>query len=117
VDRVPLEQLPDFMRQAAVCVYPSLWENFPNVCLEAMAAGRAVVGSREGGMADMLNHVPGAMLVDPHSVPDIAAAIVHLLLHPEERIKTALAGRKKINDYYNGKLVPELIALYRSFIN
>jgi glycosyltransferase involved in cell wall biosynthesis len=117
VDRVPLDQLPDFMSQAAVCVYPSLWENFPNVCLEAMAAGRAVVGSREGGMADMLGDVPGAMLVDPHSVPDIAAAIVHLLQHPEERVKTALAGREKVNDYYNGKLVPELIALYRSFIN
>jgi hypothetical protein len=35
------------------------------------------------------------MLVDPHSVPDIAAAIVHLLQHPEERVKTALAGRGK----------------------
>jgi glycosyltransferase involved in cell wall biosynthesis len=117
VDRVPMDELLDFMHQAAVCVYPSLWENFPNVCLEAMAAGRAVAGSRQGGMADMLSDVPGAMLVDPHSVPDIAAALVHLLLHPEERIITAQAGREKIKHYYNGKLVSELIALYRSFIN
>lgn len=117
VDRVPPDRLPEFMRGAAVCVYPSIWENFPNVCLEAMAAGRAVVGSREGGMADMLADVPGAMLIDPHNVPDLAAAIVYLLQHPEARTKTAQGEREKIKAYYSGKLIPELIALYRSFIN
>ncbi|HUQ97092.1 MAG TPA: glycosyltransferase family 4 protein [Chitinophagaceae bacterium] len=116
VNRVPLEEIPLYMRRAAVCVYPSLWENFPNVCLEAMAAGRAVVGSNEGGMADMLQGVPGAQLVNPQAPADIAAAIIYLLQHPTERQETARQAREKIKQYYNGALLQELIALYQSFV-
>jgi glycosyltransferase involved in cell wall biosynthesis len=41
-------------RRAAVVVIPSLWENFPYACLEAMASGQIVVASEHGGMAEML---------------------------------------------------------------
>lgn len=42
------------IRRAACCVFPSVWENFPYACLEAMALGACVVGSDAGGMAEMI---------------------------------------------------------------
>ncbi len=36
---LPRSSLPGALRAATVCCFPSLWENFPNTCLEAMAGG------------------------------------------------------------------------------
>ncbi|MFN9914476.1 MAG: glycosyltransferase family 4 protein, partial [Pirellulaceae bacterium] len=38
-------QIPQELARTGIVVIPSLWENYPYSCLEAMAAGRAVVGS------------------------------------------------------------------------
>lgn len=43
------------MRQAQVVVVPSLWENFPNTCMEAMGSGQVVLASRSGGQAEMIS--------------------------------------------------------------
>ncbi len=40
--------------RAHVVVTPSLYENFPNVCLEAMASARPLVASRTGGIPEMV---------------------------------------------------------------
>ncbi|MEX0325151.1 MAG: glycosyltransferase, partial [Puniceicoccaceae bacterium] len=42
------------MSQAAAIVIPSLWENFPNTCIEAMSLGKVVVASEQGGQAEMV---------------------------------------------------------------
>lgn len=42
------------LRRAAVVVIPSLWENFPYACLEAMAAGQVVLASVHGGMREVI---------------------------------------------------------------
>jgi glycogen synthase len=42
------------MRQAWAVVIPSLLENFPNTCIEAMSAGQVVLGSSAGGQAEMI---------------------------------------------------------------
>jgi glycosyltransferase involved in cell wall biosynthesis len=42
------------MRQAWAIVVPSLWENFPNTCLEAMELGQVVLASRAGGQVEMI---------------------------------------------------------------
>ncbi|MFM9996345.1 MAG: glycosyltransferase [Phycisphaerales bacterium] len=42
------------MRSADVVCVPSLWENFPNVVLEAMSLGRCVVGADTGGIPEII---------------------------------------------------------------
>lgn len=54
--------LGDAITTAQVCCFPSLWENFPNVCLEAMAVGCPVVASDAGGMAEILEHGRSGLL-------------------------------------------------------
>src|SRR5262249_55785352 len=44
IDGLPYEQALAAYGETDICVFPSIWENFPNVCLEAMAAARGVVG-------------------------------------------------------------------------
>lgn len=39
---------------ASICAIPSLWENFPNTCIESMSHARPVLVSDQGGMREMI---------------------------------------------------------------
>lgn len=51
---VPLAELPGLLREHDVIWVPSLYDNYPLVCLEAMACGKAVVVSDSGGLPEMV---------------------------------------------------------------
>ncbi len=117
IDHVPLTSIPSLLSQADICAFPSLWENFPNVCLEAMSAARGIVASREGGMKDMLSDIDGGILVDPYDIQSIAAGILELLNDNGKRTAMALRSRQKAKDFYGDNMVTHLLTLYRSFIS
>jgi glycosyltransferase involved in cell wall biosynthesis/GT2 family glycosyltransferase len=50
------------LRTATLCCFPSLWENFPNTCLEAMAAGAVVVAADGSGMAEVIEEGRSGLL-------------------------------------------------------
>ncbi len=81
IHELPLETVADRLRDASVAFLPSLWENFPYACLEAMASGCAVVASRCGGIPEMITHGREGLLVDPDSPGSLVAAMHHLLDH------------------------------------
>ncbi len=109
---MPLENVPSILADAEVCVFPSLWENFPGVCLEAMAAGRGIVGSMSGGMSEMLREGSG-LLVPPHSPSDIARAVVHLLSNPDERRQMGERARRRVQTQYGADQIgPQQEASY-----
>lgn len=48
------DEVRGFLSRAKAAVVPSRWENFPNVCIEAMGSGLPVIATRTGGMAEMI---------------------------------------------------------------
>jgi glycosyltransferase involved in cell wall biosynthesis len=64
------------IRSADVIVLPSPWDNWPNACLEAMAAGRIVIGGKNGGMGEMIEHGVNGFLVDGSDPADLHRVIV-----------------------------------------
>jgi glycosyltransferase involved in cell wall biosynthesis len=52
--KLQLKELRAVAKAVDIYLLPSLWENMPYACLEAMAAGRAVVSSRQGGMPELV---------------------------------------------------------------
>ena len=115
IDHVPFTEIPSYLAKATVCAFPSLWENFPNVCLEAMAAARGIVASRSGGMAEMIGKCNGGLLVDPHNVKEIVNAITYLLQHDEERIAYGKRSRELIVNYFSGSITAKLLEQYKGF--
>ncbi len=77
--RQPPERLAYWYGQCDIVMLPSRWENFPYVCLEAMAAGRAVIGSSAGGMADMITPGETGFLGDPAEPATFAKLALRLL--------------------------------------
>jgi len=48
--------IPDILRQLNLLAVPSQFEPFGRVVIEAMACGRPVVGSRDGGIPEIIDH-------------------------------------------------------------
>jgi len=105
VGAVARDQLAAELGRCDVVILPSRWENFPFACWEAMAAGRAVIGSASGGMADVIEPGVSGLLVPPHAPGAIAAAVLSLVQHPERLAPLAAAGRQRVLDH----LAPERI--------
>lgn len=87
-------------RGSAVCVFPSVFENFPNTCLEAMACGRPVIGSRAGGMAEMIEEGRSGLLVEPDDPGQLKAAIVKVLEQREWGERLGAEARRRIERSY-----------------
>jgi glycosyltransferase involved in cell wall biosynthesis len=105
VDHVALDQMPHQYSLVDICVFPSRWENFPNVCLEAMSSGKAVVGSKHGGMAEMMPDETVGLLVDPFSESELVLAVCRLLENQSERISMGLKARERVLQAYNPTVI------------
>lgn len=72
----PYEKIPKILQNTCFCVFPSRWENWPNVCLEAMSLGCVVIGSKNGGMSEMIEHGNSGFLMNPYQPEEIAYTIL-----------------------------------------
>ena len=72
--RVPHDQVPRYLAEASVLCQPSTIEPFGQALLEAMAAGRSVVGTRVGGPPEFVPPDAG-VLVDPLDTAALADAM------------------------------------------
>ena len=109
LDAVPLEHIPSILSSTDLCVFPSIWENFPNVCLEAMAAARGIVGSSAGGMAEMLDHGTVGKLVAPQQPKQIADAVIELVKNPALRMQMGEAARDRLLTEYGLDRIGQLL--------
>ncbi len=115
--RVSHSQVQDYMRQAAVCVFPSFWESFPYVCLEAMTAGAAVVGSMRGGMAEMIEDGVSGFLGNPEEPVTFAEKIILALGDEKLRKSLGQAARQRVFERYRPEvIIPQQIAAYQKAI-
>lgn len=111
------DRIPDILEHTDVAVFPSHWESFGLVCCEAMAANRAVIGSENGGMAEILDYGECGALVPPKSSKKIAEVILRLFSDSNYRISIANAGRERILKCFSPESVlPMQIACYEKAI-
>lgn len=106
--QVPAEKIPDYLADTDICVFPSQWESFGLVCLEAMTAGRSVIGSSAGGMAEIITSDQVGRLVPPQSPEKIAAAVIELLKDPDLCSSIGHNARQKVLDEYSPQRIAEL---------
>jgi glycosyltransferase involved in cell wall biosynthesis len=115
--RVPVDRIPEILASTDICVFPSLWDNFPYVCLEAMAAGRGIVATKSGGMAEMLDGGGVGRLVASQMPSEIAQAVCELLQYPYLRMQLGEAARNRVmTEYTEARICPLFEELYASAI-
>ena len=97
VDEKTLKQL---YRVANVCVFPSLYEPFGIVALEAMAARVPVVVADMGGFSEIVEHDRTGVKVYPNNVESLAWGILRVLTDDgHANYLQANAARKVLEEY------------------
>ncbi len=113
IDRLPLTELPAYYRSADVCVVPSLYDNSPYACLEAMSCGKPVIGTTSGGTKEYLVDGESGLLVEPKNAEAIAAALIRLLTDANERNRIGDNARQRVLDkYQRAEIARQTAALY-----
>jgi 1,4-alpha-glucan branching enzyme len=93
--------LRDQIYEAAdICVFPSLYEPFGIVALEAMKYGKPVVVSDTGGLSEIIDHGIDGFKALPGHVDSLAWHITELLLTPKLGARMAESARAKLNRKY-----------------
>lgn len=73
-------QVLQYYYDTSAFVIPSIWpENLPTVCIEALAAGRPVIGSRTGGIPELVSDNKTGRIVEPGNADELASAIKAVL--------------------------------------
>lgn len=100
------EATPDFYALCDVLVVPSVVDRtgnvdgLPNVLLEAMAAGRAVVSSSVGGIPSVVRDGVNGLLVPPGDSGALATALLRLLADASLRGRLGSAARADVETHY-----------------
>ena len=92
----------DRLLAVADCVvFPSLYEPFGIVALEAMASRAPVVVSAVGGLAEVVKHAETGTTVYPGNADSLAWGILHTLQEPEWAKQRAETAYQNVVDEYN----------------
>jgi glycosyltransferase involved in cell wall biosynthesis len=95
----PRAELLPAIREATVCCFPSLWENFPNVCLEAMSEGAVVVGGDAGGMGEIIEDGKNGLLFPSGDSARLAEVLERALTDESLRRTVSQEAPRRIATY------------------
>ncbi len=107
---VPDEMLVALYNGASVFVLPSLYEGFGLPLLEAMSCRTPVVCSNAASIPEVIGDA--ALMVDPHDVDGLAAAIERALTDSELREGLREKGFKRAKSFSWEKTARETLAVY-----
>lgn len=88
-------------------VFPSLYEPFGMVALEAMAARTPVVVSEVGGLREVVRHAETGITIYPGDVASCAWGIIHTLQHPEWARQRAENAHRQVLTAYNWETIAQ----------
>ena len=110
-------QVAEEMRRCTVFALPSRYEGLGCVYLEAMCAGKPVVGCRGQGIAEVIRQGSNGFLVGPENEKELALVLDMLLRDRQKRENLGRAAHDTILDGFTLELQAERLArIYRESV-
>ena len=113
VGNVMRDQLPAYYGAATVTAVPSIHDDagnvdgLPNVMLEALASGSAIVASAVAGIPQAVSEGKEALLVPERDPKALADSILELLSSPDQRTRLGSRAREKARSIFDWGRVGE----------
>lgn len=111
------EDIPSLLSLMDVFALPSILEGFPQVLLEAMAAGRPIVATRIDGVTEVVQHNTTGLLIPPRDPSALAAAITSLLKDQGLAHRLGRGGRKLVEERFTiNRIAAEVDRFYTDLL-
>ena len=114
----PYDEVVKTMCQCDIFVLPTYTEGFPNVILESMACGCAIVTTPVGAIPEMLGEEDGksyGLMVEPRNVEQLKNAIEKMLSDKEFKTACRENAKQRVNERYNMSSVwQQMVQVWRS---
>ncbi|HEX9998183.1 MAG TPA: glycosyltransferase family 4 protein [Abditibacterium sp.] len=112
------DQLYPLIENAHLVVLPSLMDNLPNTCLEAMGAGRVVVATSGSCFEALIDDRESGFLVAPGEVEALAQSLIEAWqFAPDAREAMGQLARARIEKLHPDRAVPELLRFFEGVQN
>ncbi|WP_414566586.1 MULTISPECIES: glycosyltransferase family 4 protein [unclassified Anabaena] len=115
IQPIPHNQLYPVIAGAKLVVLPSLIDNLPNACLEAMGLGKPIIGTVGASFEELLIEGETGFLVPVGEVNALATKINEVWMHPRLN-EIGQAAKWKIQEFAIEKTVKELLVYYEGII-
>ncbi len=116
--QLALPEVRAVLKKSSIFLIPSLWENCPYSCLEAMTAGRAIVSSDCGGMPELVEHERTGLLAKNGDPASFVAALQRMIEDDGLRARCGQNARaeveKRLTDVAIGK---RSVDVYQGYLN
>jgi glycosyltransferase involved in cell wall biosynthesis len=97
---VPNTAMPRFYALSTIAALPSLMEATSISGLEAMASGLPLVGTKVGGIPEIIEDDTSGVLVDPRSPEQLAGQFIRLLGDDELRDRLGRGARARVEQVF-----------------
>jgi glycosyltransferase involved in cell wall biosynthesis len=97
--------MPKFYSMSTIAVLPSLMEATSISGLEAMATGLPLIGTKVGGIPEIIDDGKTGTLVEPRNPEQLAAAILDLLKNPAGREWLGNNARKRVEEEFSWLII------------
>src|SRR5262249_23077879 len=104
---LPDAEVERWIQQAQVFVAPSLYESFGLIFLEAMRWGTPVVGTRVGGIPEIVEDGKTGMLVRPSQPEELGGALTTLLQNANLRRALGETARRRVETVFSVERMAE----------
>ncbi|MFH1999758.1 MAG: TIGR04063 family PEP-CTERM/XrtA system glycosyltransferase [Planctomycetota bacterium] len=104
--RVPHDQVDHYYSVIDVLAYPRHSMRLTELVtplkpLEAMSMEKIVIGSRVGGIAELVKEGENGFLFDPDSAESLADTLLRIMNHPQETVEMGARARRFIETHRN----------------
>ncbi|PFA62391.1 hypothetical protein CN378_20740 [Bacillus sp. AFS015802] len=103
----------DYLKKCLAVIFPSLYEPFGIVALEAMAFRKGVVASNTGGLKSIVKHEQTGLLFEPNQEQSLYNQLVSLIEDPQKSEQLGKLGFKMAQSMFSwDRIADQTIHVY-----
>ncbi len=111
----PNEVLP-IISKVDVVVIPSMEEGLPNLALEASLLAKPTIGTRVGGIPEVIIDKENGFLVPPGDAESLKETLLETMKHPELKAIGLKAKERILTDFNAATYAPIIVKFYQNNI-
>jgi len=110
----PKRDIHKYYAAADVFAFPTVYEPFGNVHLEALASGLPIITTRHSGAAEIIEDGRQGYVIENPEDTGVLAKRIALLMDPQRRSQMGVEARRLAERFSMESHIDKLIALYQS---